>query len=349
MRLRLNTNEKLTLINNLGTLIGAGVPILEAVSVSQNYTKGNTKIVLKEMEKDLNQGKSISDTFSKFPKAFSPIIINLIKAAEESGNLDGALKNIEVNLKKEMEFNGKIKAALTYPALVMAVFAFIMLVILLYVIPKVAQVFSKLKIDIPKATELIIMFSNFLVGNLLLIGILTPIVLILFFLLIKFRKEFVISLVTKLPGISQLMQILDLAQFTHNMSVLLKSGVPITHGLELAEHVVFKKVIKEAVVAGRKAVSDGNSLSYGFRQSKAIPQLMILIIEAGERSGTLEKAMEELASRYEMDAESKLRAITTLMEPLMLVLIGGMVGGIMLSIIAPIYSLIGNITGASGL
>lgn len=348
MGLRLSMSEKVVIINNLATLITAGVPILEAVNVSQKYSKGNSKKVLNEIEKDLKQGRSISQTFAKFPDAFNAVTVNLIKAAEESGNLDASLKNIELNLKKEKEFNSKIMAALTYPALVMGVFLIIILVILMYVVPRVSQVFSKLKVDMPLPTRVIIAISGFFNSNLLLVGVATALLVLVAILIFIYKKEWVVTVVTAIPGISKLAQYIDLARFTHNMDVLLKSGIPITHALELTEKVVNKKEIKKTVVQARAAVSGGESLSNGLRKSKAIPELMILIIEAGERSGTLDESMNNLAEKYEADTESMLKTITTLLEPLLLVLIGGMVGGIMLSIIAPIYQLIGNIGAASG-
>lgn len=348
MSIKISINDKLTLINNLGTLIGAGVPILEAISVSAKYSKGGTKAILNQMEEDLKQGKSIHDSFAKFPKTFSPVTINLIKAAEESGNLDNALVDIEQNLKSQKEFNSKIKAALTYPTLVFAVFALILLVILTYVVPKVSDVFSKLKVDIPVPTQILIKSSDILVNSYVyvLLGLLISVGITM--LMIKYRKDLLITILTSLPLVSKLAQYIDLARLTHSMNVLLKSGIPITHALDLTANIVARRDIRKALNSARDAVSGGDSLSNSLKDSKVIPELMILIIEAGEKSGTLDKSMKELAERYERDTEELLRTITTLMEPILLVLIGGMVGGIMLAIIAPIYNLIGNISATAG-
>ena len=348
MSVRLNVNEKIILINNLATLLSSGVPILEAVEVSAKYTKGNSKKVLEQLGKDLQQGTNISETLSKFPNSFSPVTINLVRAAEESGNLDQALVNIEDNLKKQKEFNGKIKTALTYPTLVGMVFLMVMTSILVFVMPRISQVFAKLKINIPASTKFLIAFSELFNNNIIWFALGAFLFVVLMFILFKYQRGIIIGILTALPGVSTLAKYIDLARFSHNMHILLKSGIPITHALELTESVVLKKEIKQTIKDARDAVSGGQKLSDGLRKSGNFPELMTLILEAGERSGKLDKAMNELAQRYEADAEGMLKTITTLLEPLLLVVIGVFIGGIMLSIIAPIYQLIGNISATAG-
>jgi type IV pilus assembly protein PilC len=345
MSLRLSNKDKLNLMYNLATMLSAGIPILDAVSDLKDESAGNQKKVFTQLEADITQGGTISDSFAKFDRAFDSITINLIKSAEESGNLDSALKDITKNIKKTIEFNGKIKAALTYPVLVLVLFLGIMLVILTYVIPRIADVFSRLKVTLPLPTKILIATSEFflshiphvVIGTAVLIGSLVA-------LFITKRRELANAMFS-LPLLSRLAREIDIARFSSSLGLLLESGIPIANALEFCEQVVLRKKVSRAITLAKDSVVNGKNLSEGFKATKNIfPVRMIRITEAGEKSGSLEKSMHDLAEQSESQVDGTLKTVTTMLEPLMLVFIGLLVGGIMLSIIAPIYQLIGSIS-----
>jgi type II secretory pathway component PulF len=164
-RLKLSTNEKITLIGNLSTMLSAGIPILEAVESLSKDVKGNQKKILEVLKADLAQGKRIHITFSKFPRAFDKVTVNVIRAAEEAGNLDVALKDLRENIKKEAEFSSRVISSLIYPGFIFGVFILVGCVILFFVIPRIASVFSRIRVTLPLPTKILIALSNFIMKN----------------------------------------------------------------------------------------------------------------------------------------------------------------------------------------
>lgn len=343
--LGLSKKDKLMLISNLGTMLSSGIPIMEAVDAILEDNSGNQKKVLKVLKEDLNQGKTISESFGRFPRAFDPVTVNLIKAAEKAGDLDTILKDLSINIKKEIEFNEKVKGALTYPIFVLIVFVGVLGLMLVFVIPRISSVFKKLNVTLPLPTQILIAVSDFVLKYTLpfLIGL--GLFIVIFVLLYKTQKRKVLNVFLSLPLLSTLAQEIDLTRFNRSMALLLSSGLPIVEALTLAQNIVNKKQIYRAVELSREAVSAGKNLSEGLRSAKkTIPGVMVRIIEAGEKSGSLDKSMQELADYFDEEVSNKLKALSTLLEPIMLVVIGILVGGMMLAIIAPIYGLIGDIS-----
>lgn len=341
----ISTNEKIELVMNLSTMISAGISILSAVDSLLEDAKGNQKIVLQALNDDINQGKHIYSAFARFPQIFDKVTINIVKAAEEAGTLDVVLKDIKNNIRKDMEFSDKIRSALMYPVLIMIVFAGVLLMILIVVIPKISIVFLRLKVALPLPTKILIFASDILVNQPipLLIGV--AVIVGSFIMLYKNQKQVILQFFYSLPVISPLMRKIDLTRFTYNLYLLLNSGIPITSALELAQDVVLKKEVAVIVEQSRKMVLSGKNLSEGLKTGRGIiPTIMIKLIEAGERSGSLEKSLHEVSDFLEYEVSSMLKTATALLEPIMLVVVGVLVGGMMMAIIAPIYGLISTVS-----
>lgn len=344
--IRLSGNEKLILISNIQTMLQAGIPILEVVDSMLEDARGNQKVILVALKEDLNQGKAIYSSFERFPQAFDPITINLIKAAEEAGTLDETLKDLVENITKDIEFSGKIKAALVYPILVVVIFFSVLILILTFVIPRVADVFSRLKIQLPLPTKILIAASNLVTSYTILIIFACALFAFGVFVLWRTQRQKFLNVVFSLPLLSRLAREIDLTRFSRSMSLLLSSGIPITDALQLSKNVVNKKELQLTIANSLTLVSSGKKLSVGLKKSKEkIPSIVTRITEAGEKSGTLEKSMQDLANYFDSQVANTLKGVTTLFEPILLVVIGLMVGGVMLAIIAPIYGLISQIGG----
>lgn len=340
----ISNSEKLGLVSNLSTMLAAGIPILETVDSLLEDSKGNQKKVLETLREDLMQGKHVYASFARFPLVFDKVTVNLIKASEEAGKLDTSLKDLRDNIKREMEFMDKIKSALIYPILIMIVFAAVFLMILVVVIPKISTVFSRLKVDLPLPTKVLIFTSNILLTYTLPVIVGTIVVFALIVLLYKRQKRAFLHLTFSLPLISQLVKEIDLTRFSRSLYLLLSSGVTINNALELAQEVVLKKEVAKAIAHSREGILAGKKLSEGFKDSKkVIPGIMIKIIEAGEKTGTLDKSMQDVSEFLDYQVSGTLKTLTAVLEPVMLVIVGGLVGAMMLAIIAPIYSMIGQV------
>ncbi len=341
----ISTQERLYLISNLGTLISSGIPIIEAIDSLLGESKGQTKKVLVILKDDLNQGKTIAESFAKSPNAFDPITVNLIKAAEEAGTLETTLKDISTSIAKDLEFSGKVKSALAYPILVVVVLVAVIILNLFFVIPRIGRVFANLNISLPWPTKVLIAVSNFTTHNTLLVIASIAALIVLAILIYKVKKSVFLGVFFSLPLISKLALEIDITRFTRSMALLLASGLPITEALNLAKDVVNKKEIQKVIIESKREVTAGKNLSEGLKTAgKVIPGFMIRIIEAGEKSGTLEKSMAELSEQFDQRVSTRLKTMTALIEPMLLLVVGLMVGALMLAIIAPIYNLIGRIS-----
>lgn len=343
-KITISNNDKLSLISNFSTMLTAGIPILETVDSLNEDAKGNVKKILETMREDLVQGKHMYSTFEKFPQVFDKVTVNIIKASEEAGTLETTLKDMKDQIKKGMEFNDKIKSALTYPIFIMFVFIAVLLMILVVVVPKISTVFSRLKVTLPLPTKILIFASNLVVNHpLSTLAVIAGAVGGVIFLY-KAQRRLFLRIMFKLPLVTKLIHQIDLTRFSRSMYLLLSSGITITSALELSQEVVLKPEISAAIAHSKEMILAGRNLSEGFKDRKSVfPGVIIKIIEAGERTGTLDKSMQDISDHLDYEVNNTLKTLTTILEPLMLVMVGVMVGGMMLAIIAPIYGLIGSV------
>jgi type IV pilus assembly protein PilC len=342
----LSGNEKITMISNMHTMLSSGIPILETVDSLLEDSKGNQRKLLLTMKEDLGQGQHVYFTFSKFPRVFNKVTVNIIKASEEAGTLDVTLKDLIQSIKREMEFNDKIKSAMIYPSFIMVVFVGVFVMILVVVVPKISTVFSRLNVELPLPTQIMITMSNGLIAHPVeIIAIVVLSIAAAVYLYKRYTRLF-INVLISLPLISKMAREIDLTRANRSLYLLLNAGIPITSALELTEDVVIKSDIHKAIVHAKTVVFAGKKLSDGLRDNKrVIPPMMIKIVEAGERSGSLDKALQEISDYLDYQVSNTLKTVTAFIEPLLLVLVGIAVGGMMLAIIAPIYGVIGNLGG----
>ncbi len=345
-RVSLSTNEKIGLVSNLATMLSAGVPILESVSSLLEDSKGNNKKILKALRDDLIQGERIHASFKKFPHVFNPVTISLIKAAEEAGTLTITLKDLKDSLRKEAEFMDKVKGAFLYPMIISLVFLGVLVLILVVVVPKISQVFLRLNVTLPITTQILFGLSDLLLKHtFLFLGSLTLIISTCIFIF-KRNKDIILSPLLSLPLVNQLVKEIDLTRFSHNFHLLLNSGLPIVSALELTQAVVVKRETKKLIKDTLEMVKSGKPISEGFRAAKkSMPVIVLKLIEVGDKTGTLDKSMQEISEYLDYKVSNSLKTLTVVIEPILLVVVGGCVGMMMLAIIAPIYGLIGQVGG----
>jgi len=344
-RISLSGNDKISLVSNLSTMLSAGIPILETIDSLLEDSKGHQKKILETIRADLTQGKHIYASFARFPNVFDSVTVNIIKASEEAGTLDIALKDLKENIKKDMEFTDKVKSALVYPITIVIVFAGVFIFMLTFVIPRIAAVFQRLRVELPLPTQLLIFFSQFLIQYTIPAISIVVLFFIGVFVFYKLKRKLLLNILFSMPIVSTLAREVDLTRFTRALFLLLTSGIPITSSLELSEKVVMKKEVSEAIFHCKETVLGGKKLSEGMKdRRKVFPTIMIKIIEAGEISGSLDKSMQEISEFLDYQVSKSLKTVTTLLEPIMLVFVGILVGFMMISIIGPIYGLIGQIS-----
>lgn len=343
-KLNLSASEKLALVSNLATMLTAGIPILDAVHSLREDAKGNGKAILDEMVADLVEGKRVHLTFAKFPGVFDKVTVSVIKASEEAGTLDVALKDLKTTIQKDMEFADRIKSALMYPVFIVVVFMLVLGMILVVVVPKISVVFGRLKVPLPLPTKVLIFLSDMVVRNTVpvFLGVIGTMVTFVF--VYRNNRDRINGVLFSLPLVATLVEQIDITRFSRSLHLLLSSGLPITAALELAKDTVIKKRTRDIIVRAREMVFAGKPLSVVFREAKGyIPAIMVKLMEVGEKTGSLDRAMQDVSEYFDYQVSTTLKTLTALLEPVMLVVVGGLVGGMMLSIIAPIYGLIGQV------
>jgi type II secretory pathway component PulF len=343
-KISLPRNETLTLISTFATMINAGIPILEIVDTLLDEAKGNLKKLLMSVREDLIQGQPLHMAFAKFPLIFDKISVNLIKASEEAGTLHIVLKDLRDQIQKDMEFTDKIKSALLYPLIVLIVFVGVLMVILFFVIPRIGQVFIELGVDLPLPTRILIFMSDSITKNTIPVILIFIIIIASIHFLFKYQKGLVFGFLFNLPIISEIVKAIDLTRLFRSMYLLLNSGVIITSALELAQDVVVRQDVAKSIKLCQETVLSGKRLSEALKERREIfSGTIVKIVEAGERTGTLDKSMNDLAQDLDYKVTRMLTTSTKLIEPIMLVVMSILVGGMMMSIIAPIYGLVGSI------
>ncbi len=343
---RFSSDEKINLLSNLATMLSSSIPILDAVNTLLEDSKGNLKIFLSTMMEDLVAGKRVNTTFAKFPKSFDRVIINLIRGAEESGTLETTLRDIKNNIQKEVEFSDKIKSALMYPVIIMTVLIGVLLMILIVVIPKISDVFTRLKVPLPLPTKILIFLSEAILHQYLYIIFGLSVFGLIFIFLYKEKRSLITNFFVSLPLISALSKKIDLTRFSRSLFLLLTSGLPISTALEFSQDVVVSQRIRRLIEQSREMLASGKQFSSGFKNNKnIIPVMMIKLIEVGEKSGTLEKSMQDISDYLDYQVSKDLKTITALIEPIMLIFVSVTVGVMMVSIIGPIYGMISQVSG----
>lgn len=345
-KITLSSDEKIGLVSNLSTMLAAGIPILEAVHSLIEDAKGNQVKLLQTLSEDLAQGKRVHESFARFPGVFDKVTINVIKAAEEAGSLELALVDLKESIRKEMEFSDKIKSAMVYPILILFVFFGVLLMILIVVVPKIATVFGRLKVELPLPTKMLIFMSDQLLKNTIPVVIGITVFGVVVYIIFKKKRSFILRLFYSVPIISDLVKKIDLTRFTRGIHLLLGAGLTITSALELTQDVVVRHDVKSLIMASHEMMLSGKKLSEGLRLKKGIfPVIMIKLIEVGEKTGSLDKSMGDISEYLDYEVTAALKNFTVILEPVMLVVVGGLVGAMMLAIIAPIYGLIGQVGG----
>ena len=344
---KVSTGEKIILTRNLSGMLKAGLSLYRALSVLKKQTK-NSKLgnILMSLSSDINAGESLSFGLLKFPGVFSTLFVSMAKAGEESGNLAGALSDIGINLEKSHSLNKKIKGALIYPGVILFAMIVIGVLMFAFVVPTLADTFKELGVVLPLTTRILVFLGNFFSNNLISTFIILIGAAFGFYMLFraKFMAKYIDYIVVRIPIIGNLAKELNTARTARTLSSLLLAGVSITRAIEITEDVVqniyYKKILNEAKVA----VEKGAPFSKTFEANDNLyPVMMSEMIKVGEETGKLSDMLLQIALFYEEEIENKTKNLSTIIEPFLMIVIGAGVGFFAISMISPLYSILGSI------
>jgi len=344
---KVKLNAMVIFSRQLATMIDAGIAIVRCLDILEGQTKEPAlRAVIAQCKKDVKGGLSLTDAFSKHPNVFSRLYVNMVKAAEAGGILDKILERLSVFLEKEQEIRGKIKSAMIYPILVL-VFATIMVIVMfIVVLPRFKEIFESMNVEMPPATKALFAMSDFLTGYwYILLGM-----IIAGFFGYRWYSSTekgawqIDMLKLKAPVIGVLVQKMAISRFSRTFATLIASGVPIMRSLEIVCETAGNKVIARAIDNARNAIREGQKISAPLLQSGMFPAMVTHMIDVGEETGRLSEMLAKVSDFYDQEVDNAVKGLTSMIEPCLIVVMGGLVGFIAISIMAPIFKLISSVS-----
>lgn len=326
------------------TMIGAGLPLVQALEILSKQTENKFfATVIGEIKNNVEGGSTFAEALKKYPRIFSDLYSNMVAAGEAGGILDTILIRLSTYIEKAQSLKRKVKGAMVYPAVVISVAVLVIVIIMVFVVPTFSKMFTQLGGDLPAPTQLIINMSNFLGGVGGLICLATIIGIIVF--IVQFKrtepgKKIIDRIILRLPVVGILLRKVAVAKFTRTLGTLISSGVPILDGLNITALTAGNKVIEKAVFEVRQGVSEGQTIAEPLSSSKVFPPMVTQMISVGESTGALDNMLEKIADFYDDEVDIAVGALTSMIEPILMVFLGGTVGFIVVAMYLPIFKLI---------
>jgi len=339
--------EKIFFVRNLQVMIAAGLPLPRAIEALSNQVKNSEfKKALIDIKDEITKGKNLSDSLGSHPEIFSELFQAMVKVGEESGTLEDVLKTLSFQMEKEHSLKSQLKGAMIYPAVIITAMIGVGVLMLIMVIPKLAATFDELNIELPMATQVIIGFADFLAHQwkLVIIFLLFLIVVLSQALKIKEVKKIVDKLVLKIPIISPLVKKTSAAYTVRTLSSLIAAGTPLPRTLEITSKTLGNFYYKEAMGEAAKKVRKGEKLSEVLSSYKSIyPPIVIQMIAVGEETGETSGILAKLADFFEEEVSIATKNLASVIEPVLMIIIGTVIGFFAVSMIQPMYSMLGAI------
>jgi len=326
----------------LSTMFSAGLTIEKAISdLGKEEKDPKFRKVLKKVDDDIRKGYSLSESFEQHPGVFNPLYVSLVKAGEVSGTLHTVLDELAENLERTEDTRRKVNSAMTYPVFILFFLIFVVWFLFYYIIPKFSDIYASFGADLPIATRVAISISNVIKGNLFATIALVIAVAVMFFIInLTDRGRWVIDKIKlKIPVVGGLVESSVMSKFSRTFSILMKAGVPIMDTLELVENVVGNAVIESAVRRARVMIKEGYGIAQAFRSTKVFPSTLLQMISTGEETGDLDKLLSKTAEFYDKIIDSVIEKLTSLIEPILIIIMAGVVGSIIIVIYLPIFNL----------
>ncbi|MBI3039070.1 type II secretion system inner membrane protein GspF [bacterium] len=338
-----SSQEVCIFARQFATMIGSGVPLVRCLTILQQQSENPTfKRIITQIRTDVEGGQTFSKSLEKHPKIFSDLFVNLVKAGEVGGILDQILNRLADYLEGSEALKSKVKGALTYPIVVFAIAGLVVLALILFVLPQFKEIFSGMKIELPMATQALLGLSDFMVNWWFIV---VPLILGIPFLIMNFFQtkaggRIFDTNILKMPAIGMMMRKVAVAKFTRTLGTLISSGVPILQALEVTGQTAGNVVIAEAVDKTRVSIREGESIAEPLKNSNVFPPMVVQMIAVGEETGELDKMLSKIADFYDTEVDTAVKGITSIIEPIVIVFMGIVIGGIVLAVFMPMLKLV---------
>lgn len=336
--------DKINFARNLSSMISAGLAMSRALSVMERQTKNQElKKVLVSLQKDISEGKTLSQAMSSYKNVFSALFISMVSAGEQSGSLAESLKIVGIQMDKTFALQRRVKGAMMYPGIILSAMVIIAVLMLTFIVPTLMKTFTELNVQLPASTRFVLFISNALRDNgiLVLIGFIILVGLFIMFKRSKNGKYTIDYLVLKIPVIGEIVKEVNSARTARTLSSLLSSGVDVVESVRITADVIQNVHYKDILKVAGEAIEKGEPISKIFTQNeKYYPLFLGEMMNVGEETGKIGEMLLGVANFYEEDVDQKTKDMSTIIEPFLMVIIGGAVGFFAISMISPMYSLV---------
>ena len=344
---RVSTAEKMIFSRNLSVMLSAGLPISRALAALARQTKNKKfKSVIAHLEADIQKGEPLSMAMDRHPEVFSNLFTAMVRAGEKSGKLPESLNLISQQLERDLTLSRRVKGAMMYPAIIVIAMFGVGAAMMIFVVPTLLSVFQELNVELPFTTKIVIFISNTLVNHLLLTGLIVLAIIVSVFLMFKSKrgKRLIDTIVLHLPFFSSLIKKINSSRATRILSSLLSSGVGVVEAFDVAENVLQNHHYKEVLEKAKREIQKGSPIAKVFQEAERLyPPLVGEMIAVGEETGQLPNMLLRLADFYEEEVGETTKNLTTVIEPVLMIFIGAVVGFFAVSMIQPIYSMMGGL------
>jgi len=340
-----------TFTRQLATLVDAGLPLLRGLRVLEKQERNaNLKKILGELALSIEGGSTFSEGLAQHPKVFNRLFINMVKAGELGGVLEVVLKRLAEFSEKAQKIKGKVKAALFYPVAVMIVAIGILILLMVFVVPKFRDVFGGMGMKLPAFTELVFEISNMIKDHILetLGAVVVFVILFLLFIKTKFGRYAWDKFKLKMPALGPVISKVSISRFTRTLGTLVSSGVPILQALTIVKETAGNVIIANAVGKVHESVKEGETITAPLESSGVFPPMVVSMVDVGEQTGAMPEMLLKIADNYDEEVDNAVSAMTSLLEPIMIVFLAVVVGSIVIAMFLPLIAMISNLSGEGG-
>jgi type IV pilus assembly protein PilC len=345
---KVSRKELAIFTRQFATMIDAGLPLVQCLDIlgMQQENQAFKKVILKVKE-DVESGSTFADALEKHPKVFDELFVNLVSAGEVGGILDTILARLAAYIEKAMKLAKQVKSAMVYPSTILAVAIIVTTVLLLYVIPIFGQMFQDFGAALPAPTQIVLAISDY-TRKYFLLGVVLIVLLVLgirWYYKQEGGRRRIDRLLLRVPIFGDLLRKIAVARFARTLGTMVSSGVPILESMDIVAKSAGNKIIEEAIVKARASISEGKTISEPLADSKVFPVMVTQMVSVGEATGALDSMLNKIADFYDDEVDSAVAALTSLLEPMLMIFLGVVIGGLVIAMYLPIFKLAGVVGG----
>ena len=345
---RVTEKDIVVMTRQFATMIDAGLPLVQCLEILYSQQDNRTfKKILKDIKEDVEGGSTFADALKQHPEVFDDLFVNLVAAGEVGGILDIILNRLAAYIEKAAKLKKKVKGAMTYPIVVLLIAVLVVAIILIFVIPVFQSMFADFGKALPVPTQIVVNISFFVKTYILYMMVAVGVLIFVFrrFYKTERGRALVDQMVLKLPVFGMLIRKVAVAKFTRTLGTMISSGVPILDSLEIVAATAGNKTIEEAIRETRQSISEGRTIAEPLADSEVFPAMVVQMISVGEATGALDTMLGKIADFYDDEVDAAVEALTAMLEPFMMVFLGGTIGGLVVSMYLPVFQMAGAMGG----